>query len=153
MSTNGRYAEATNANRAAEEIALAAGHTRIAATTQNNQGIGYLIRGLLTQAPKMFQAALDLVRNSQPSDQYAFLTLLTSNIASAYLELGEFESADALLQTTIASEHYDPNNPINLLDEVILARASLALGRPEEGHQRLSYWNGHLFRTCSLPSS
>ncbi len=138
LATNGRYEAAFNANRRAEEFALAAGDISLAATTQNNQGVDYLIRGLPTQALKKFQAALELLRDPSVSDQESFLSLLGSNIASTHMELGDYETANALLQTTIHSEHYDRHNPTNLIDEVILARATFALGRPQESYDRLS---------------
>lgn len=138
LATNGRYEGAFKANRSAEELALAAGDTRLAAIAQNNQGVDYLIRGLPVQALKKFRAALEHVRNPNIARQQSLLTMLSSNIASAHLEIGDFESANALLQTSIHSEHYDRNNPTNLIDEVILARATLALGRPQESYVRLS---------------
>lgn len=138
LATNGKYAEAFRANRAAAELALGAGDLLLAATAQNNQGVDYLIRGLPVQALNKFQVALEQVRQANMPDQESFLALLASNIASAHLELGEFESANALVQIAISSEDYDRYNPTNLIDEVILARASLEMGRPQAGYDRLS---------------
>ncbi len=137
LATNGHYAQAFRANRAAEQLAVGAGDSLLAATTQNNQGVDYLIRGLPAQALKKFQVALEHVRQSNKPDQESFLALLASNIASAHLELGEFESANTLVQSAISGEHYDRYNPTNLIDEVILARASLEMGNPQGGYDRL----------------
>lgn len=138
LAINGHYAESFNANRRAEEFALAAGDLSLVATTQNNQGVDYLIRGLPAQALKKFKAALEHLRDPSVSDQESFLSLLSSNIASAHMELGDYESANALLQSATRSQHYDRYNPTNLINEVILARATFARGRPQESYDRLS---------------
>ena len=138
LATHGHYKASHLANRAAEELALEAGDTRLAASTQNNQGVDYLVRGLPVLALRKFQAALELLRGSDDADNQSLLTMLTSNIASTHLELGDFESANSILQSLVNSEHYDRNNPANLIDEVILAKASLPLDRPQEGYDRLS---------------
>ncbi|MFK7912727.1 MAG: hypothetical protein AB8B93_02330, partial [Pseudomonadales bacterium] len=138
LATNGQYTRAFQANRLAEKLALRAGYSELAATAQNNQGVDYLIRGLPVQAMNKFELAIQHLRESGSTEQESFLILLTSNIASAHIELGEFESANELLQSAINSELYDRNNPVNLIDETILARAALALGRPQQGYDRLS---------------
>ncbi|MCR9278585.1 MAG: ATP-binding protein [Pseudomonadaceae bacterium] len=138
LAINGQPEAALRANRLAEKFALAAGDISLAATTQNNQGVDYLTRGLPTQAMKKFLAALELLQDPSVSDQESFLSLLGSNIASTHMELGDYETANTLLQSTIHSEYYDRYSPANLIDEVILARAALALGRPQEGYDRLS---------------
>ena len=137
LAVNGRYSEAFQANRIAEELALAAGDSRLAATTQNNQGVDYLVRGLPVQALKKFQSAIERIRSFNDSSDASFLSTLTSNVASTHLELGDFESANALLQQLVNDENYDPKNPINLINEAILAKASLSLNRIESGYERL----------------
>ncbi|MFK7956888.1 MAG: response regulator [Lysobacterales bacterium] len=137
LAINGRHESAFNANRVAEELALAAGDTQLAASTQNNLGVDYLMRGLPVQALKKFQAALEHVRGAEDSNNQTMLTMLTSNIASTHLELGDYETASELLKKLTNSDGYDRNNPANLMDEAILARASLALGNPQEGYDRL----------------
>ncbi len=138
LAINGRHGESFQANRLAEQWALAAGDTRLAASTQNNLGFDYLMRGLPVQALKKFRAALEQVEASDAKENEWLLTMLTSNIASTHLELGDYETASSLLETVITSKDYDRNNPANLMNEAILAKASLSLGRPQEGYDRLS---------------
>lgn len=138
LAVNGRHQDSFQALRLAEDLALAAGDRQLAASTQNNLGVGYLARGLPVQALKKFQAALEQVQAMDAAGNESMLTMLTSNIAATHLELGDFETANTLLQNLTQSQLYDRNNPVHLMDEAILAKASLALGRSPQGLGRLS---------------
>lgn len=138
LATNGEHNRAFQANRLAEERALVANDMALAATTQNNQGVDYLIRGLPIQALAKFQSALEHIRKDGAVGQIALLDTITSNLASAHLDLGDAHAADELVQSVITRQSYDRNNPVNLIGEVILARATLALGRPQEAYDRLN---------------
>ncbi|MEM7705941.1 MAG: response regulator [Pseudomonadota bacterium] len=138
LDVNGQHQRSFQMLRLAEDLALASGDRHLAASTQNNLGASYLARGLPVQALKKFQAALEQVRAMDAADNESILTMLTSNIAATHLELGDFETANTLLQTLTQSQLYDRNNPIHLMDEAFLAKASLALGRSPEGFDRLS---------------
>ncbi len=138
LDVNGQHQRSFQTLRLAEDLALASGDKHLAASTQNNLGASYLARGLPVQALNKFQAALEQVRAMDAADNESILTMLTSNIAATHLELGDFETASNLLQTLTQSQFYDRNNPVHLMDEAFLAKASLALGRSPEGLDRLS---------------